>query len=198
LLYQKNVRISTHVSLSVKTGTIIAYCKLKRFSGGDYMNISLKAKKIKSIYYFVLAITIAQQLYMPADYKYFHLPLVFLTLITVDMYNFDYRDFVNEYRILFFLGCSTLTAAADGFSELDFRILYYILMALAMYFVGNLMYSTVKVFSMGREGEKRINDRNIKLFKSGGMFMKVYGMLVIVIMVLAFAYMMFDLLGFSI
>ena len=161
------------------------------------MNIALKAKRIKSVYYFVLAVAIAQQLYMPVGYKYFHLPLLMLTLITVDMYNFDCRDYVNEYRILFMLGCSTLTAALDGFTELDFRFLYYILMTVSMYFVIKLMYNTVKVFSMGREGEKRINDRNIKLFKSGGKFMRVYGMLVIAIIILAFAYMLLDVLGFS-
>lgn len=159
------------------------------------MNIALKAKRIKNVYYFVLAAAIAQQLYVPVDYKYFHLPLVFLTLITVDMYNFDYRDYANEYRILFLLGCSTLTAALDGFTELDFRMLYYILMAGSMYFIGRLMYNTVKVFSMGRQGEKHINDRSVKLFKSGGMFMRIYGILIIVIMIVAFAYMMFDLMG---
>lgn len=159
------------------------------------MNVALKAKRIKGAYYFVLAAAIAQQLYVPAEYKYFHLPLVFLTLINADMYNFDYRDYVNEYRILFLLGCSTLTAAVDGFTELDFRILYYIFMAGSMYFIGRFMYDTVKVFSMGREGEKYINDRNVKLFKSGGRFMKIYGMLIIVIMIVAFAYMMFDLMG---
>ena len=120
---------------------------------------------------------------------------MFLTLITVDMYNFDYRDYANEYKSLFLLGCSTLTAAVDGITELDFRILYYMLMAGSMYFIGRLMYSTVKVFSMGREGEKHINDRNVKLFKSGGSFMKIYGMLIIVIMIVAFAYMMLDLMG---
>lgn len=159
------------------------------------MNIALKAKRIKNVYYFVLAAAIAQQLYVPVDYKYFHLPLVFLTLITVDMYNFDYRDYANEYRILFLLGCSTLTAALDGLTELDFRMLYYILMAGSMYFIGRLMYNTVKVFSIGREGEKHINDRSVKLFKSGGMFMRIYGILIIVIMIVAFAYMMFDLMG---
>jgi len=159
------------------------------------MNVALKAKRIKGAYYFVLAAAIGQQLYLPVDYKYFHLPLVFLTLITVDMYNFEYRDYANEYKILFLLGCSTLTAAVDGITELDFRILYYILMAGSMYFIGRLMYSTVKVFSMGREGEKHINDRNVKLFKSGGSFMKIYGMLIIVIMIVAFAYMMLDLMG---
>lgn len=159
------------------------------------MNIALKAKRIKNVYYFVLAAAIAQQLYVPVDYKYFHLPLVFLTLITVDMYNFDHRDYANEYRILFLLGCSTLTAALDGLTELDFRMLYYILMAGSMYFIGRLMYNTVKVFSIGREGEKHINDRSVKLFKSGGMFMRIYGILIIVIMIVAFAYMMFDLMG---
>jgi hypothetical protein len=177
---------------------IVIYYYLERFSGGNSMNNALRAKKIRNIYYFVLVIAIAQQLYVPVEYKYFHLPLVFLTLITADMYNFDYRDYVNEYKILFLLGCSTLTAAADGFSELDLRILYYIFMAGSMYFIIKFMYHTVKVFSLGKEGEKQINERNVKLFKSGGMFMRIYGMLIIVIIVLAFIYMMFEFLGFSI
>ena len=162
------------------------------------MNVALKAKRIKNVYYFVLAAAIAQQLYIPADYKYFHLPLLFLTLITADMYNFDYRDYVNEYRILFLLGCSTFAAIADGFADMNFRILYYILMTASMYFVIKLIYSTIKVFTMGREGEKYINDRNVKLFKSGGMFMRGYGTFIIAIIVLAFVYMIYDLIGFGI
>lgn len=158
------------------------------------MNVALKAKRIKNVYYFVFAAAIAQQLYIPADYKYFHLPLLFLTLITADVYNFDYRDYANEFRILFFIACSTLVAVADGFAAADFRILYYILMSAAMYFVIRLIYGTVKVFSMGGEGEKYINDRNVKLFKGNGRFMRVYGMFLIAIIVLAFVYMVYDLI----
>lgn len=158
------------------------------------MNIALKAKRIKNVYYFVLAAAIAQQLYIPADYKYFHLPLLFLTLITADMYNFDYRDYANEYRILFLIGSSTLVAVADGLAAVDFRILYYMLMSAAMYFVIRFILGTVKVFSMGGEGKKQINDRNVKLFKSNGLFMKGYGMVLIAIIVLAFAYMVYDLI----
>lgn len=158
------------------------------------MNFALKAKRIKNVYYFVLAAAIAQQLYIPADYKYFHLVLLFLTLITADMYNFDYRDYANEYRILFLIGCSTLVVAADGLSPVDFRILYYILMSAAMYFVIRLIHDTVKVFSVGGEGKKYINDRNVKLFKNNGLFMRAYGKALIAIIVLAFIYMIYDLI----
>ena len=158
------------------------------------MNVALKAKRIKNVYYFVIAATIAQQLYMPADYKYFHLPLLFLTLITADVYNFDYRDYANEFRILFFIAGSTLVAAAGGFAAVDFRILYYVLMSAAMYFVIRLIYDTIKVFSMGGEGKKYINDRNVKLFKANGRFMRIYGMFLIAIIVLAFVYMLYDLI----
>ncbi|SHJ39895.1 hypothetical protein SAMN02745751_02469 [Dethiosulfatibacter aminovorans DSM 17477] len=158
------------------------------------MNFALKAKRIKNVYYFVLAAAIAQQLYIPADYKYFHLALLFLTLITADMYKFDYRDYANEYRILFLIGCSTLVVVADGLSPVDFRILYYILMSTAMYFVIRLIHDTVKVFSMGGEGKKFINDRNVKLFKNNGLFMRAYGKALIAIIVLAFIYMIYDLI----
>jgi hypothetical protein len=158
------------------------------------MNVALKAKRIKNVYYFVLAAAIAQQLYIPVEYKYFHLPLLFLTLITADVYNFDCRDYANEYKILFLIGCSTLAAVADGLSVMDFKVLYYMLMSAAMYFVVKLIYDTVKVFSMGGKGKKYINDRNVKLFKSNGMFMRGYGMFLIAIIVLAFVYMIYDLL----
>jgi len=109
------------------------------------------------------------------------------------MFNFDFRDYVNEYKILFLFGCSTLAAIADGLSAVDFKLLYYILMSAAMYFVIKLIYFTIKVFSMGSKGEKYINDRNVKLFKNNGLFMRVYGIFLIGIIVLAFVYMIYDL-----
>lgn len=158
------------------------------------MNAAFKARRIKNVYYFVLASAIAQQLYIPVEYKYFHLPLLFLSLITADIYNFDYREYVNEYRILFLIGSSVLVAVTDGLTAIDLKVFYYILLSLAMYFLIRTIHSTIKVFSMGDGGKDYINDRNIKLFKNGGLFMRVYGVFLIAIILMAFVYMIYDLI----
>lgn len=161
------------------------------------MNPALKAQRIKNIYYAVLAIIIAQLLYYPAEYKYFHLPLFILTLITVDLFNFEFRNYLNELIILFLLACSAFTAVADHFTGLNLKILYYFLMFISMGFVARIMVNMINIFSSGDDGKKHINDRNILLFRSNGLFMKIYGIVAVCIICTTFIYMLFDIIKIS-
>lgn len=157
-------------------------------------NILLKAKKIKNIYYVVGAFMVAQLLYFPADYKYFHLPLLFLTLITVDLYEFKYRNYYEEYKILGSLFICTLVAILDKYMNIELKIIYYCFLTISIYFNYKLMDYTQKTFSLKSE-KKRINDRNKKLYKGNGKFMKWYCRIIKLVLFAAVGYMMMDIFG---
>lgn len=157
-------------------------------------NILLKAKKIKNVYYGVGAFMVAQLLYFPANYKYFHLPLLLLTLITVDLYEFKYRDYDEEYKILgSLLGCSFI-AILDKYTNIDLKIVYYFFLLVAIYFNYKLMSYSQQTFSLKSE-MKRINDRNKKLYKDNGKFMKIYFIIIKFVLIVTVGYLIIDVFG---
>lgn len=157
-------------------------------------DILLKAKKIKNVYYGVGAFIVAQLLYFPANYKYFHLPLLLLTLITVDLYEFKYRDYDEEYKILgSLLGCAFI-AILDKYINMDLKILYFGFLLVAIYFNYKLMSYSQQTFSSKSE-MKRINDRNKKLYKKDGKFMKMYFVIIKLVLIVAVGYLIIDILG---
>ncbi|MBN2285907.1 MAG: hypothetical protein JXQ26_01715 [Tissierellales bacterium] len=158
--------------------------------------IALEAKKIKNIYYISATLLIAQQIYFPATYKYFHLPLLFLTLITVDLFEFKYRNYKEEIIILGSLMMCATIAGASQFFQLDLKSLYYVSLTIAMGYNFRLMDYTQKTFSSKSE-MKRINSRNIKLFKGNGSFMRYYCRLIKLLLVVSWGYMWLDLFGIT-
>lgn len=154
----------------------------------------VRAKRIKNIYYLVIAIIVAQILYFPANYKYLHLPLMFLTLITVDLYEFKYRNYSDEYKILGSLLFCAIIAILDKYVNLDLKVLYYCFLTIGIYFNFKLMNNTKKIFSLKSE-KKQINSRNKKLFKGNGKFMQGYCVIIQIVLLTTMVYIIMDIMG---
>lgn len=152
--------------------------------------ILLKARRTNILFMTSFVIVLAQQIYFPQRYKYFHLALIFLYMVFHDLLKPQYRTYSYDYFFMIsILGCS-IVSVIEKMQEVNLSVLYLALLVISTCLAIRYMLILRKTI-ISKKIHDRIDEKGSNLLQKGTKFLSVLFLMIILVLILAIGYVIF-------
>lgn len=112
----------------------------------------------------LFVLTLAQQIYWPQKHEYFHLALLFMFMIFIDIYDEEHRPISAEMSFMISIFGATTVSLVEKWALINLELFYFgFLISGALVTMGTL-WQLMKIFKNPSEHYK-VAKRNHNLFK---------------------------------
>lgn len=155
-------------------------------------DINKKFRLHKNLLMGVFIFLIAQQIYFPMEYRYFHLALCFVFILITDIYHMDYRNYSREEKFIIIVIMLGAIPIMDSYVNMNLALAYYALLLLGCYLTLDLIWHTYKMFKE-KNADKKFSSKNRDIYNKKSKFIEVYMGSMTIIILIAMGYVVFDL-----
>lgn len=122
---------------------------------GLMLNFLLKA---------LFVLTLAQQIYLPQKHDYFHLALLFMFMVFIDIYDENHRPMQKEMSFMVSIFGATVISIVEKWMSLNLEMFYFGFLISAALVAMKVLWDLMQILKTPEERFK-VAERNHKLFK---------------------------------
>ncbi len=151
-----------------------------------------KIKRSKMMFISSLIFVIAQQIYFPQAEKYFHLAVIFIYMIFLDMLSHEARNFKNEQLFAGTVLTCSIVSIAEKLMHVKLAPIYLLFLIGANIFALNLIF---KIYHFIKTGQvQSISESHRKIFDKKLTFIKIILIGAALILMLAIGFAIFRMI----